>query len=182
MSANVTEVQPPLDYTRSGKNWLMQRQISSYFSITTKLQWVGQCSAGSGGGSGGLIVREHSTRHGAALGFLCENATGKVKIGFWASAEEDAPEPLELRLSRPLAGNSSDTVCYLKLVVNLVRNEAYWSLDGHSWEWMQPGSMTPNHDAGYTGSEMSWFKYSFTTLYPGLLICWWRQKWHIYTI
>jgi hypothetical protein len=101
-----------------------------------------------------------------------DNATGTLKLAFWAPGEPEDNHGLTLALSRSL--DAGRTECEVKLVVNLVRTEAYWRLEPTDpWEWVQPGSMYPGHgldgrDAGYTASEMAWHKYAFTTLHPGL--------------
>jgi hypothetical protein len=103
-----------------------------------------------------------------------DNATGTLKLAFWAPGEPEDNHGLTLALSRSL--DAGRTECEVKLVVNLVRTEAYWRLEPTDpWEWVQPGSMYPGHgldgrDAGYTASEMAWHKYAFTTLHPGCLL------------
>eukprot|EP01046_Picozoa_sp_COSAG06_P093842 COSAG06_NODE_40019_length_406_cov_0.944625_1_plen_111_part_01 len=64
--------------------------------------------------------------------------------------------------------------CEVKLVANLVHTEAYWRLEPtDAWgRGCNLGVCTLGHgldgrDAGYTASEMAWYKYAFTTLHPG---------------
>ena len=61
---------------------LLQRPTAAYYTLTSKLRWVGECSSSVGDGAhGGVIARELNSGSSAAVGLMCKNGT--LSVAYW---------------------------------------------------------------------------------------------------
>ena len=121
-------------------NLLLQRPTSSYFTIETKLKWLGGCggntssSEGSGwlqsrGGSGhaGLIARELTSGSSVAIGVICDAAAGGLRLALWQ-------DTLNLIWTSPTTFGADEPM-FFKLNLDLVRAQGWWSSTGEPQSW-----------------------------------------------
>ena len=131
----------------SSANLLLQRPTSSYFTIETKLTWVGGCgntsgsasSNGGGGGHAGLIARELTSGSSVAIGVFCDALAGGLRLALWQ-------DTLNLIWASPTTF-AADEALFFKLNLDLVRAQGWWSQTG--------ASHPPRNTKGYSSTYLA---------------------------
>lgn len=113
------------------------------------MRWVGGC----GSGSAGLIARELNSGSSAAVGVVCDSA-GALRLAFWQ-------DTLNLVWQSPFAlakpNRSAPVEVYLKLDVDLVRAQAWWSPTGEQGTWAAlAGDGRTEGIWAYTSTRLVW--------------------------
>lgn len=131
-------------------NLLLQRPTSSYFTIETKLTWVGGCggnTSSNASGHAGLIARELTSGSSVAIGVFCDADAGGLRLAMWQ-------DTLNLIWVSPTTFSDSEPL-FFKLNLDLVRAQGWWSQTGtpQSWKGMFARGTRTNH---YTGTRLVW--------------------------
>lgn len=113
---------------------LLQRPASAYFSLYSRVRWLGPCSNDSGSGAGGLVVRELTSGAGVALGLYCSSAG--LQLGVW--------QDTLTRVYNQSLALAPGAAVHLRLDVDLTRSQAWWSADGVTWAWLRAGDIFAN--------------------------------------
>lgn len=133
-------------------NLLLQRPTSAYFSLETHVEWVGDCgpkgkTPSAGSGHAGIIVRELNSGSGAAVGLKCDPQSG-LRVVFWQDTLNEA-------WVSPFTLNTS--AVHLKLDVDLVKTQAWWSDTGIFGSWSAlVGEGDREQGFTYTSTRLVW--------------------------
>ena len=137
------------------ENLLLQRPTASYFSLETRLHWLGGCTRTSGPGRAGLIARELNSGSGVAAALVCDPSAGALRL----AAFQDT---LNTVWVSPFALNS--TAVHLRLDVDLLKAQAWWSPTGEPGSWSSMEGTGRSEGRNPTGHTESAFIYTTTRI------------------
>ena len=135
-----------IDSTRPA-NLLLQRPTSSYFTLQTQMRFTAACGAGSHFHAG-LIARELNTGSGVACGVRCNATGGGAQLAVWQ-------DNLNLVWASPFV--LTTPVVHLRLDLDLVKAQAWWSPDGSPGSWSAfMGSGFGEGGFTYSTTRLTW--------------------------